>query len=105
MDYTIRFQNTGTDTAFNIVVTDTLPPQLDPATITMGAASHPYTWQLTLEGTRRIVFADVLLPDSNGEQASGPRLCHSSACVPRAGLFFGTDDGNIANIASISTRR
>ncbi|MBK9762602.1 MAG: DUF11 domain-containing protein [Flavobacteriales bacterium] len=25
VDYTIRFQNTGTDTAFNVVITDTLP--------------------------------------------------------------------------------
>ncbi|MBK6882734.1 MAG: DUF11 domain-containing protein [Flavobacteriales bacterium] len=29
MDYTIRFQNTGTDTAFLVVVTDTLPATLD----------------------------------------------------------------------------
>ena len=28
--YTIRFQNTGTDTAFNVIVTDTLPATLDP---------------------------------------------------------------------------
>lgn len=31
--YTIRFQNTGTDTAFNIVVKDTLDDRLNGATV------------------------------------------------------------------------
>ncbi|HPW27127.1 MAG TPA: hypothetical protein PLY31_08320, partial [Tenuifilaceae bacterium] len=29
VDYTIRFQNTGTDTAFTVVVTDTIPLRSD----------------------------------------------------------------------------
>ncbi len=97
IDYTIRFQNTGTDTAFNIVVTDTLPLRLDPATIQMGAASHPYTWQLTLEGTLRVVFADVLLPDSNVNEAAS----HGFVLFrvrPHAGLLPGQTITNIANI-------
>ena len=39
--YTIRFQNTGTDTAFSIVVTDTLNSLLQPATLQMIGTSHP----------------------------------------------------------------
>jgi hypothetical protein len=42
IDYTIRFQNTGTDTAFTVVITDTLTSILDPATIQWGAASHAH---------------------------------------------------------------
>ncbi len=30
IDYTIRFQNTGTDTAFHVWITDTLAATLDP---------------------------------------------------------------------------
>ena len=65
LDYMIRFQNTGTDTAFNIVIRDTLSLRLDPASVRPGAASHPYTWSLSGEGALQFTFANILLPDSN----------------------------------------
>jgi uncharacterized repeat protein (TIGR01451 family) len=40
IDYTIRFQNTGTDTAFNVVVTDTLANNLQANTLEIVSASH-----------------------------------------------------------------
>ncbi|MBK9629203.1 MAG: DUF11 domain-containing protein [Flavobacteriales bacterium] len=51
IDYTLRFQNTGTDTAFNVVVTDTLPTELDPSSILIGAASHSFSWSLSGPGS------------------------------------------------------
>lgn len=65
LSYTIHFQNTGTDTAFNVYVEDTLSQYLDPATITPGASSHPYTMQLSGSGLVRFNFYNILLPDSN----------------------------------------
>jgi uncharacterized repeat protein (TIGR01451 family) len=65
LEYLIRFQNTGTDTAFNVAIQDTLSAWLDPATITPGASSHPYTWQLAQDGTLLFEFANIMLPDSN----------------------------------------
>ncbi|MEM9929185.1 MAG: T9SS type A sorting domain-containing protein, partial [Bacteroidota bacterium] len=65
LDYRIRFQNTGTDTAFTVVVVDTLPPALDPATFVMGAYSHPCTWTLEGERTLKVTFDNIMLPDSN----------------------------------------
>ncbi len=65
VDYVIRFQNTGTDTAFNIVVTDTLPSTLDPATISLVTASHQHTWNVQGQGTLKFIFPNILLPDSN----------------------------------------
>lgn len=65
IDYTIRFQNTGTDTAFLVVITDTLPATLDPATIRIGAASHPFSWTLAGSGILSFNFPGILLPDSN----------------------------------------
>ena len=42
LDYSIQFQNTGTDTAFTVVVTDTLGTNLDMGTFQQGLGSHPF---------------------------------------------------------------
>ena len=65
LDYTIQFQNTGNDTAFTVVVRDTLPLDVDTRTFEMGAASHPYTYTLTGNGILTFTFNNILLPDSN----------------------------------------
>jgi uncharacterized repeat protein (TIGR01451 family) len=65
LDYRVRFQNTGTDTAFNIVIVDTLSSFLNPSTIKMGASSHPYTWEINGEGILKVSFINIMLPDSN----------------------------------------
>lgn len=62
--YLIRFQNTGTDTAFNVVVLDELSPWLDPLTLRPGASSHPYTWEIGGEGVLKFTFSNIQLPDS-----------------------------------------
>jgi uncharacterized repeat protein (TIGR01451 family) len=65
LTYTIRFQNTGTDTAFNIVVKDTLSNRLDSTTLEMIGASHAYT--LTIKDGKYCAwtFSNILLADSN----------------------------------------
>jgi len=68
--YQIRFQNTGTDTAFNIVVVDTIAPTLDIQTIRPGASSHPFTFQLLGENVTKFVFNNIQLPDSNVNEAA-----------------------------------
>ncbi|CAA6829610.1 MAG: internalin, putative [uncultured Aureispira sp.] len=64
LNYKIRFQNTGTDTAFTIVIIDTLSSNLNPASLQMGASSHPYTWALSGAGILTVNFEDILLVDS-----------------------------------------
>ena len=61
--YTIRFQNTGRDTAFRVVIRDTLSPQLDFSTLRVGAASHPYTWHFE-DNVLVFNFHYIDLPDS-----------------------------------------
>jgi uncharacterized repeat protein (TIGR01451 family) len=63
--YTIRFQNTGTDTAFNVVIRDTLPANTDLNSFEMIDASHPYTLTIIDGRYAKWTFADILLPDSN----------------------------------------
>ena len=64
IEYLIRFQNTGTDTAFQVVLRDTLPSQLDLTSIEPGASSHPYTWDLTGKGVLIFNFDNIRLMDS-----------------------------------------
>ena len=65
LEYRVRFQNTGTDTAFNIVIIDTLSAHVDPTTLQMGSSSHAYNWSLSDEGILTVNFPDILLVDSN----------------------------------------
>ncbi len=71
LSYTVRFQNTGNDYAYKVVVVDTLAAELDLSTLQMGAVSHPY--KFTVSGKGRPVLAwtfdNIMLPDSTRDQA------------------------------------
>ncbi|MFN8236598.1 MAG: T9SS type A sorting domain-containing protein [Chitinophagales bacterium] len=64
LEYIVHFQNTGTDTAFLVIVTDTLSTLLDITTLKMGAASHRYTYQIEGNGVLKVYFNSIQLPDS-----------------------------------------
>ncbi|MCH2045093.1 MAG: T9SS type A sorting domain-containing protein [Saprospiraceae bacterium] len=64
LNYRIRFQNTGNDTAFTVVLKDTLSPYLDLSSLQMGSSSHPYTWTIN-NNILTIRFDHIMLPDSN----------------------------------------
>lgn len=64
INYSIRFQNTGTDTTFTVVVTDTLSALLQENTFELINASHPCN--ATRNGKNlTFEFLNILLPDSN----------------------------------------
>ncbi|MCB0551421.1 MAG: VCBS repeat-containing protein [Phaeodactylibacter sp.] len=63
--YTVRFQNTGNDTAFNVVVRDYLSPSLDWHTLRPLSSSHPFEATLNRDnGLLELQFRNILLPDS-----------------------------------------
>jgi uncharacterized repeat protein (TIGR01451 family) len=62
--YHIRFQNTGTDTAFNVRIVDPLSTRLDIGTFEMLSASHSFTYEITDGPTLIADFKHILLPDS-----------------------------------------
>ncbi len=68
LDYRIRFQNTGNDTAFLVVIRDTISPFLDATSIQMGASSHDYTWNLSGQGVLEVRFSNILLVDSTANE-------------------------------------
>ena len=63
LDYTIRFQNMGTDTAFTVVVKSKLPNGVDFSKFQMLNASHNYS--LSVKNDTIIwTFNNILLPDN-----------------------------------------
>lgn len=64
LQYMIRFQNTGTDTAFTVLVRDTLDVDLDIFSVTAGVASHSYTFRMYGPRVLEWRFDNILLPDS-----------------------------------------
>lgn len=95
--YIIRFQNTGTDTAFTVQIRDTLDSRLDPTTLRMASSSHPCSFQV--EGGNRLTwtFSSIKLPDSNrNEPASHGYLMFR--VKPRAGSSVGDVIRNTASI-------
>ena len=96
LTYTIRFQNTGTDTAFYVAVRDTLSPLLDLSTLHGFASTHNAEYKLTgrvLEAR----FPFINLADSNrNEPASHGQF--SFKIRPVAGLALGQQIKNKADI-------
>lgn len=66
--YTIRFQNTGTDWAYTVVVKDTLSNLLDWSTFEMLGASHTYKLDVTDKRHLTWTFNQIYLPDSTMDE-------------------------------------
>jgi uncharacterized repeat protein (TIGR01451 family) len=108
LDYLIRFQNTGTDTAFTVMIIDSLPQTLDPASIRIHGSSHPMTFVLGDRGVARFIFNDIMLPDSNVNEplshgfvkfsiAQKPGLELSTAIENEAEIYFDFNEAIVTN--------
>jgi len=65
LTYKIRFQNTGSDTAFRVVIIDTLKNDfLDLQTFKITNTSHSYNARITNQNVLIVEFDNILLPDS-----------------------------------------
>lgn len=95
--YTIHFQNTGTASALNVFIKDTLSSNLDISTFNIRNYSHNMTYTLNGNGNLEFTFANINLPDSNAnEPASHGAISYS--IKPKAGLNSGTYIYNTAHI-------
>ncbi|WP_273446871.1 SdrD B-like domain-containing protein [Neolewinella agarilytica] len=110
LDYEIRFQNTGTDTAFTVVIRDTLSAALDMATFKVEAASHPYTVSVDTHRVISFTFNDIMLPDSStnliGSQgAVSFSIDHDVSLLPgdiidnEAAIYFDFNEPIITNVS------
>lgn len=64
IQYHLRFQNTGTDTAYTVVLLDSLSSYVDPRSVMAGASSHPYDVDILEGNVLRFRFDNINLPDS-----------------------------------------
>lgn len=74
--YRVRFQNTGTDTAFNVSVINPVPDGVQPASFEWLGSTHTARVRISPDQQNFIFdFPDILLPDSNtNEPASNGAL-------------------------------
>ena len=108
--YHIRFQNTGTDTAFKVRILDPLSPKLDLSTLEMLSASQAYTYTLTDGPALEITFDNILLPDSSTNEAAShgyikfrikplPQYDYGTTIPNQAGIIFDFNAPVITNNA------
>lgn len=97
LSYVINFQNVGTDTAFTIVVRDTLGNKLDWNTLQIVGASHSYSLQI-VDGNKCVwTFNNIGLPHAGiNEPASRGYIAFT--LKPKAGLVVGEAISNTASI-------
>ena len=99
LDYVIRFQNTGTDTAFTVVLKDTLNSKLEITSFEMLSASHNYSVNIKGNNIVEWRFNNILLPDSNVNEPKSHgfvryriktknNLVVSDQVKNRAGIYF-----------------
>jgi hypothetical protein len=107
--YRIRFQNTGTASAINVFIRDTLDPNLDASTLqTVGTSHTPWTFNLNGEGNLEWRFPGIELPDSfSNEPASHGYVSFKVKIKPsfdigafirnKAAIYFDFNDPVITN--------
>lgn len=97
IEYTIRFQNTGTDTAFTVVIKDELSKELNIQTVRPGASSHNYIFDINGENELEFTFPMIMLPDSSVNQAGSNGFVKFTV-AQRADVAIGTVIENTAGI-------
>jgi uncharacterized repeat protein (TIGR01451 family) len=108
LNYVIRFQNTGNDTAFRVLVRDTLNNRMDWNSFEMISASHPYTLSITNQNKLEWKFDPIVLPDSTKDLAASngyvsfrikPKstLVTGDTIANRAGIYFDFNPPVITN--------
>jgi len=97
LTYKIRFQNTGSDTAFRVMIVDTLPPELEGASLNLGNSSHDYTFDIKFGNLLVWTFDNILLPDSTTNERESHGFVQFSIS-PKTGIELGTRIENKADI-------
>jgi len=111
LEYIIRFQNTGTDTAFTVRIENSVPQNADLSTFQFVSSSHTVEIEY-LQHVNRFVyrFENILLPDSNTNEAAShgyfrykikplSTLMIGDSVLNTAGIFFDNNYPVITNTA------
>jgi uncharacterized repeat protein (TIGR01451 family) len=109
--YTVRFQNTGTDTAFNVKIVDQLDPNLDWSSLQVISTSHPCKTTLNEYGKLLFQFDNILLPDSSVNELASqgfvkfsiqhlPNLSENTEIKNQAAILFDFNPPIVTNTIS-----
>lgn len=97
LNYVIRFQNTGTATAYTVKISDTLNKYLDLSSLQMVSSSHPYVLSIDNDSKLTWIFNNInLLTSSVNDSASQGYIAYRIKAKPS----FSIGD-TIYNTASI----
>lgn len=97
VDYTIRFQNTGTAEAINVFLIDTIAAEYDLSSLRILGASHDFEASLLPGRVLRFDFPNIMLPDSTSDLL-GSQGFASFRLWPLPGLELGDHLLNAADI-------
>jgi len=108
IEFLIRFQNTGTDTAFTVIVKDEISALLDLTSVKVGASSHPMEWKISEGNTLEFIFNNIMLPDSNINEVAShgfiefkisqqPDLAEETVINNKAEIYFDFNPPIITN--------
>ncbi len=99
LNYTIHFQNTGNDTAYKVIILDSLSEKLDLKTLMIGGASAPFTVKFTGGEIPVInfIFDKINLVDSLTDEKKSHGFV-SYSIMPYDTVSNGTVIKNVADI-------
>lgn len=97
LEYRIRFQNTGTDTAFTVSVIDTLDDNLDWTSLQMINASHSYKLIKRNGNSLEWLFENIMLTDTATNEAESNGYIFFRI-KPKSTLSLGDSINNTAGI-------
>ncbi len=108
LEYTIRFQNTGNDTAFTVRLTDQLSPWLDPSSMRVISSSHDYSYTLSSSDVITFLFEDIKLVDSftneplshgfvKFEVEYSDTIPHGTSILNTANIYFDRNPAIVTN--------
>lgn len=96
LTYIIHFQNTGSDTAYNVSISDTIDPDLNLSSIKILTSSH-YMQFYKENNIATFSFPNIMLPDSSKDLA-GSQGFVSYRIEPKSNLPEATEINNTAYI-------
>jgi len=108
IEYKIRFQNTGNDTAYKVVLVDTLQEEMDISSIQILGSSHEFDMSLDDNSVLKFTFNDINLvdsatnePESNGfvsfKISQKPNLAYGTNINNTAYIYFDYNEAIITN--------
>lgn len=97
LHYIIRFQNTGNDTAINVVIKDSLANNLDWNSLVPVDASHPYRTVISKGNKIEFIFNNINLVDKNTNEPASHGFV-AFKIRPKTGVNVGEMISNKAEI-------